>query len=320
MRIKKHGQSTAAGVRAMSGRQERLLVTGADSAHHDLVRDLVASLPPREARPFALGFLNLGADPPPPEIAGAFDLVSPPLGREVDSPFTGYLAARLNAKARIPELFPGPRSYAWIDADCWAPDPGAPARLFRFAEVADIAIHPELDVHYHLMDVPSERTEALYASYFDDPADRAFARSPMLNAGVFAARADSPVWSAWRTAVDRLLARAAREPLFLSDQIPLHHVIRKIPLSVYPLRSSYNWQTYAFPPALDLARRTLVLPSLPHEPVEILHLAGRSKDITFEGIELPFRSRLRRGELLTALGALEVPPGVRFVALRPLWT
>lgn len=298
----------------------RLLVTGADRAHHDLVRDLVASLPPRGQRPYALGLLNLDTEPPPPDLAGVFDRISAPLGREIDRPFAGYLAARLNAKARIPEIFPGPAAYAWIDADCWAPDPAAPARLFQFAEVADIAIHPELDVHYHLMDLPAQRTLDLYAAYFDAPADLAFARAPMLNAGVFAAQARSPIWAAWRSAVARVIARAAGTGLLLSDQIPLHHVIRSTPFSIYPLRSSYNWQAYAFPPAIDLARRTLVLPSPPHEPVEILHLAGRSKEIDFEGIGFPFRSRLRRGDLMRALAALGPAPGVRFIPLRPIWT
>ena len=83
------------------------------------------------------------------------------------------------------------------------------------------------------------------------------------------------------------------ERVYLSDQIPLHKIVYLQRLRVYPLRAIDNWKTYACLPFIDRQARCLRVPTLPHEKIGLMHLAGTTKDQLFpiDGQQLTLRYR-----------------------------
>lgn len=255
-----------------------VVVTGCDAAHFDLAEDLFTSILAVKSRDYALGFVRLCGSPPPAALRRpGIDTVSAP-GWDLPSPPRGYRAAFLNVKPRLPVLFPGFDVYIWIDADCWVQGEGWFDALVEGAFRADLCAHPEYDVHYLGLPTPNDRTIDIYTSLFDLEVARAVWRYPMVNAGVFSARATSPLWGRWSAALEAIRARPAPD-LFVSDQIPLHHLIHTRALSLFPLRAVDNWQTYACLPGIDHARRRLIVPTPPHEDINVVHLAGGMKTL-----------------------------------------
>ena len=243
----------------------RLLVTGADENHWDLLRDLLASLKSGPDGSFETALVNMGSIQPPDEIVSRFDIVTPPLGGQCESiQYDGLRVAFLNIKPTLPLTFPGYDVYMWIDADCWINIISSIYDIFDLANRADIAIHPELDIHYFCYETSSNRTMSIYRNLFGDQETSAYVRRPMVNSGVFSAMATSPIWSAWTKVMSQIRTDHDNgRSIFFSDQIPLHYILNKNNFSIYPLRASYNWQTYAHPPCLELASRNLSLPTAP---------------------------------------------------------
>jgi len=261
-----------------------IVVTGCDGAHFGLAAELLASV--REAAPqraFAVGFVHVGEEALPADIADAVDLVV----AIADEAFAregrqGFRLAHLGVKARLPELFPGFETYVWLDGDTWVQNAAGIDQAARCAAGADIALHPELDPNYLAEPIPSQRSLWLYPELYGEEEARALIATPMVNGGVFAARAASPLWAAWQGALAELRARLAGRPdLYFSDQIPLHRLIAKGGLSVYPLRAVNNWMIHASRPAVDLRRKRLVAPTFPHEEINIVHLTGTTKMVEY---------------------------------------
>jgi hypothetical protein len=105
-------------------------------------------------------------------------------------------------------------------------------------------------------------------------------RLPQINSGVFALRADSGVWTIWQQQVAQVLAgTAAREaPVsHLFEQIALNLAIYSNGAPVYFLPAVCNWPVGEAMPVFDAARKLLLEPSLPHQPLGIVHLIMESK-------------------------------------------
>jgi hypothetical protein len=101
----------------------------------------------------------------------------------------------------------------------------------------------------------------------------------MFNCGVFAARAASPVWRLWGGAMAEASGPMRDDPrLYFSDQTPFHHLVASGRLTIHPLRAVNNWLVHAALPGVDLVRKQLVTPNYPHEPINIVHLTGVTKD------------------------------------------
>jgi len=155
---------------------------------------------------------------------------------------------------------------------------------------------PELDPNYFVSTPPRDYFYGVYASiYGNEEAQRSHGFS-MLNSGVFAARASSPLWRLWRDALADVRERARdRNDLYFSDQVPLHRLIVSGQVSVCPLRSVNNWLVGFCPPAIDPQRKRLIAPSFPHEELNIIHLIGPSKDALYRmgegGRQTTFRYR-----------------------------
>jgi hypothetical protein len=194
----------------------------------------------------------------------------------------GYYAAFRSIKPKIPELFPGFDVYTWLDADCWVQNVSALKKMERFSEDFDVCIHPEHDIHYFKIPTPSRRTITIYERAMPKDIDADIIRMPMFNAGVVSARRDSKIWKMWEAALLELRIRFNRgEASFFSDQIPLHYLIHTEDISVFPLRATDNWQTYASAPGFDIHKKKLCSPTFPNEEISIIHLAGFTKNRNF---------------------------------------
>ena len=255
--------------------QDVLVVTAFDGRYLDLAEDMAASFRRAYQDRYRLAAVVFGGCEPPAALASQFDvLVRVPPVAALDSAH-GYDLAYLGIKPRLRELFPGYASYCWVDADCWFQGAESLPRILAGVPGFAIAIHPEFDVHYLNYPTPSDRTLRIYETNEGDSLDGMPLRMPMLNAGVFAMKADSPVWSLWEAELRSLRQRYdAGEKVYFSDQIPLHKVVYQHKLSVYPLRAVDNWQTCASLPFVHRPSKLLRLPTPPYEPLGIVHLAG----------------------------------------------
>ncbi|MFI4977028.1 MAG: hypothetical protein ACHP84_21050 [Caulobacterales bacterium] len=274
-----------------------LVVTGCDAAHHGLAGELLESLHDLPSRSFDIGFVQLGPAPLPYDIRAGVDLVA----SVDDTAFRqagggGYALAYLAVKPRLPAYFPGYDTYVWMDGDTWVQDGAGIEDYVRAAETADIAIHPECDLNYVAELRPSNRTLFIYRRQFPDADLNVLARYPMINSGVFAAKATSPLWAKWLDVLEEVRRRSAgKTDAYYSDQIPLHWLIFKRRITIAVLPAVDNWQLYTMPPRIDLVRRRLVAAVPPYDDIRIMHLSGATKQIAYRhkdwGRDVSFRYR-----------------------------
>ena len=276
---------------------ETIVVTGCDSAHYELVIDLLTSLTDAGREGLAVGFVHIGDDTVPPEIEAAVDCVV----HITDDAFfannlRGFRLAYLAVKPRLPEFFPGYQTYIWLDGDTWVQNRVGLDQIIQSARFRGLCAHPELDPNYFRVAIPSPRLTSLYGALYGEDEAAQHVQLPMFNAGVFAAKAESPLWVLWRAALEEIHQRIAQSPgLYFSDQVPLHHLIASGRLSVHPLRAINNWMVHAAAPALNLKSKRLVAPTYPYEEINVVHLTWITKDLKFPiddgGREISFRYR-----------------------------
>jgi hypothetical protein len=225
----------------------------------------------------------MGAAPTPPAIADGLDaFAAAPMYHSPLADDRGYDMAYLGLKARLPELIPGYDLYIWLDGDTWVQNRAGLADLARAAANADVAAAPESDPSYWRQRLPDPKTVRFYTAIYGAAEAEHWAGYPMINAGVFAARAGSPLWALWRSELDASRERQAgsAHPIY-SDQIPLHRLIASGRVSFHPIRAINNWMVCFSRPMIDEAAGRLLSPSAPHEEINIIHLAGMSKDATY---------------------------------------
>jgi hypothetical protein len=287
-----------------------IYVTGCDAAHFELASDLLASIRETCGASVTIGFVHVGAEPLPAAIASAADVIAR-VGDDIPAEQRrGYRLARLMVKTQIRDLFPGYDVYAWLDGDTWVQNRRGLDEIVHCAQFADICLHPEADPDYFNRQVPDPHSIGVYLSLFGRAEMERHARFTMVNAGVFAARANSPVWERWnRTLAEIHSAALDGEQAYFSDQIPLHRLISLGEVSAYPLRAVNNWLVFHAPPAINFGRKRLLTPTYPHDEINIIHLVAQSKDRRYglgnTGRDVGFRYReikaLFRGEAPGAL-------------------
>ena len=283
---------------ALAAAPKVIVVTGCDSNHYDLVLDLLTSLTDAGREGLTVGFVHVGDGRAPSEIDAAADLVAHVADdKDPAEKRRGYLLSYLAVKARLPELFPGFDVYVWLDGDTWVQNRVGVDQVIQCAQLADLCAHPELDPNYFRVKLPSSRLLELYGAHYGADEAARHVRLPMFNSGVFAARADSPLWALWREALGEVHRRAATAPgLYFSDQVPLHRLIATGRVSVHPLNAVNNWLVHAATPSVNLTRKRLLTPNYPHDEINIVHLTGSTKDKEYRlgaserGISLRYRS------------------------------
>ena len=263
-------------------RPDRLLiVSGADSAYFSLLRDTVRSVLAQRAQA-AIGILDVGLDGEQRAWLARHvtHLVQP--GWDIDFPgreHTPQARQAQFARPFLPHHFPGYETYLWIDADAWLQDWRAGELYVEAAAGGRLAITPEIDRAYKRHYKRPKLFGATlawknYRTAFGWRAADRLGRNPMVNCGVFALRGDAPHWGAWA----RLIAQAARRTrFFFVEQTALNYAIFAEHLPVDFLPAYCNWMPGDATPAFDAARGRFVEPYTPHEPIGVMHLAGREQ-------------------------------------------
>jgi len=245
------------------------------------MRDCIGSLrSTNEGRALALGVLDCGLEDGQRAwcrtqgatlVAPQWDFEFP--GRERLA--AGYKA--LTARPFLPRYFPGFDLYLWIDGDCWVQQGDALSLFLRAAATGALAAAPEIHRsmrHYrHAWKEFSSINGAAFEACFDKQTAERLVRYPLINAGVFALKADAPHWSGWA----KLLGEALVRSTDMTDQIALNVLVYDRGFKHEPLPSRCNWPVHHATPAWDAERSLFVEPAMPYEPLGVLHLTIYTK-------------------------------------------
>jgi hypothetical protein len=277
-----------------------LVVTAFDHRHDPLGAELLASLQNAPRRDFAIGLVRMGSEAAPRRLVEAADLFVQLAKDRADLIAThGFDVSHLGVKARLPTLFPGFDTYVWMDGDTWLQNAEGVRQMVEAAAFADIAAAPEADANYWPHPRPHDYSRRTYRVIYGAAEAALWSPFPIINSGVFAAQAGSPLWDLWREALEDARDRqAGREDPFFSDQTPLHRLICSGRLTLQPLRAVNNWLVHLARPAIDIDAKLVRAPSYPFEAINIVHLAADSKASLYrslDGREVSFRySAIRR--------------------------
>lgn len=273
-----------------------VVVTAADQHFFDMLHNMVTSVAPRvdrnqvSIRVFDLGLLAQ-------QRAALCDKVDAFIEADWDIvwPFTPSLPEHKKAftlSPFLPKYLPDADTIVWIDADAWVQTERAISTLVAGAQTADLAIAPQIHPCYpdavsrgkvRTFNIPLLRGRARrITSWGRTQLQRRYSRAvanaalfkATYNAGIFAARRDSPVWSIWEQAYRRARIRQPRD---LSDQAPINYAIHTGQISVSPLPATFNWICDLRLPVWDPNRNQLVTPAVPYDPIHIVHVLGQAK-------------------------------------------
>ncbi len=258
-----------------------LVVTSADESYAGMLRDLVESLERCNPQPYtALACLDVGLAPETREwieqhaehvVEPAWDL---PVN-EAKRLLRPHLRA-LTARPFLPRYFPGYDLFLWIDSDAWVQEPSTLNAYLTAAATGSIAIashdHPAYRRGNELIEWRLQQRRA----YFGEQADLSSCPANYWNAGVFALRADTPLWNHW--AHHFAVGLAATEGDLCSDQLALNHAIMVEQLPVTPLHTYCNWLCHLAMPSYDEQRMRYCDP-MDNSTLGILHLSAKSKHL-----------------------------------------
>lgn len=282
-----------------------ILVSAADRGFFPLLSDLLASARPLH---FNVGVLDVGlADIQRAELRDqGVMVVVPDWDHDLSRFGVPHHFRALTARMHLPKYFPNYDIYLFIDADCWIQDTRAAEMLVLAGRDFGFAAIPELDRSYRctirspagLREIsPFEGTAIQVAAAFGAEYEKTFVKFATVNAGVFCARHDSPIWTNWSDAFARSIRTQQETFYFYTDQAALNFVLRnnRIPFAALPAR--FNWLCCNAIPRLSFDGRIFVDPMPPFEPLGILHLAANTKDGEFDVYDLfgrKHRTTLRR--------------------------
>ena len=267
-----------------------IIISAADDLYAPVANDLFLSIARHDYRqPLALGLLDVGFNPTNRQHFNALGVQVVAAGSDIDYPARSQWEAQrpsirtLTARPFLPRYFPGYDIYIWLDADVWVQTPAAiDAMIAAVADIPAIAIVPELDRCYPTFFQNAEIWQKFSSWYEASYAPSIVADmllKPMLNAGVFALRRDSPVWAAWgdiyRDALQRVTAFNDRS--FMADQLGLNILCYLKGLPHVLLPASFNWLTAYAIPKLDRATGLYVETQPPHQPLSQIHLTRPNK-------------------------------------------
>jgi hypothetical protein len=257
-----------------------VIVSAADSAYFPLLKDLVLSIREKPGgRETPLAILDLGLGETERRWLGERGAVLAVPGWDLDFPGrerTPAIRKAQIARPFLPRYFPGHETYLWIDADAWVQEWSSVEMLIGAAADGKLAICPEIDRsykrHYKRPKLFGMTLQwRCYRTAFGWRVADRMGRNPMLNCGVFALRGDSAHWDAWVAAMTRALQRTS---FFFIEQIALNYAVFAGDIAAAFLPATCNWLCGDAAPMWDAARRRLVEPNAPHQPLGIVHLAG----------------------------------------------
>ncbi len=196
----------------------------------------------------------------------------------------------------IPIIFPGYKTYIWMDADTWLQDWRAIDLYLEGANRGKLAITVQADRCYKkqirvkwLGALPLKIRGFYYSnalSAFGTKTAKELLPFQVLNAGAFALSGDAPHWERWQTLVIEAIKRGK---VFTAEQLTLGILTY---LENYPVEILPAWTQWLceFTPYWDSANKRFVEIFLPHEPLGIVHLSGLDKIRLDRSIETEFQT------------------------------
>lgn len=258
-----------------------IIVTAADARFFDLLSDLMLSLEEHGApHGIDVGLFDLGL------TAEQRDWVSPRVARcvepgwDMDVPDAWrndrpHLRA-LTVRPFLPRHFPGYALYIWIDADVWLQDWRGIELYRQGARRSDLAVTPHTDRCYPFAPAVMHYRYRQFEKGYGKAVADALTAQHHLNAGIFAARADSPLWTHWAEAYQEALNRSAGA--MTSEQVALNVACHRHRLRTALLPATCNWQCHLALPYWNPESGLFCEPQLPHASISMLHLTYSSKD------------------------------------------
>ena len=115
---------------------------------------------------------------------------------------------------------------------------------------------------------------SVHAQFYPDAAGEMATRRAW-NAGVLAARGDSPAWAVWEREFRTAANRAG--VWFGAGQAALTYLELTGELTPHALPATYNWTLHRALPIWDQKARRLASPDPPFEPIHLVHQTGPTK-------------------------------------------
>jgi hypothetical protein len=286
------------------------VVSAADAKFFDLLQGMVRSLRDKpQGRNVALYVFDIGLNEPQrgwllAEGATLHVPQDPILSRPGTYGRAWPLLHALISRSQIPELFPDHDVYLWIDADAWIQRWEAVEAYIDGALRAGFAVTPESDPAYEAYLEGVLRAKRVvqfdigssFAMFGNEYLEQ-LRTTRLLNAGVFAGRADAPHWQAWRHMVEVNIHKAnTPRLLFLLDQTALCIVCWQGGFETALLPTTCNWISCHALPMVSDNGAILLRPLPPHEPLGVVHQTDYTKRTFFS------LNRLGGGSLSRTLG------------------
>ncbi len=220
----------------------------------------------------------------------------------------------------LPSLLPDTDYIWWVDADAWIQDRSAFDGYVEAARTHEFVCCVEADRNYanyydtNLADpLLFEGTAGrrsfveswgrIFARFVDQDIAARMAMYPMINGGVFCARANSTIWSEWESILEEMMGKleqnllepARRKSDMLVDQTALNAAIRQSNIRTNFLPATFNWTCHMALPLLDSASGKLCERNWPYEPLKVVHLTTPALKVGETQLELLDRVGGSRG-------------------------
>ena len=163
----------------------------------------------------------------------------------------------------------------WMDSDAWLQDSTGVEQMVWAANLNTVAVVPETG---RLVIYAAYRQEVKIAdlyTYFDIEVSSPIINLPILNAGVFAARADSPLWREWEKDIKEALVRSGGIFRFGLDQVAFNYAIYGHNLNFSPLPFECDYCTSLT--NLVVIDGKICSSAVPFEPAHTIHMTGNNK-------------------------------------------
>ncbi len=272
------------------GRPRSVIVTATNDLYLPLALSLLRSLRDLSfCTQFDIGVLDVGLSDAARAQIAAFGAII--VSANVDINYPDRLAweqqspavRAQTARPYLRDYFTGYDIYMWIDADAWAQTPDAIETMLVGAASDDaIYIASEIDRDYQpyfLSSQPWNYHFKWYSANFPSDIVAAIFPRPMLNNGIWAMAATSPVWKAWGAVYTDCLQRIEKmtREQFMCDQLSLNVAIytQGLPLKVMP--AEFNWLSLYAIPMWDREKKLFIRPTVPRTPLSMIHLTHEKK-------------------------------------------
>lgn len=269
------------------------LISGADALFGDLMTDCVSSVH-RIGYEGDIVILDFGLSDEQKKTLATYqaDVRQVPVpARYQEMIDRGFLVGPAGAnvllmKPYLPDILPHYDRFVFVDADCWFQTEEALSALMGFCDETDfVAVSQRSRFH----DCDSARGNGVEFNAFGQPLrrnwytmfanksklpksdKRRLAEVPIINAGVFSAKKDSPIWQAWQDEMHACVLALPPRRKYGADQLGLGLAIYKHNIAHLLLPEICNWHTvFRFDRQAGLFTETMPY----YQPVSLMHLAG----------------------------------------------